>query len=43
MDGIASQIVMESKANAKLECLDTKRALVSVLVKANNVSRSAGE
>ncbi|KAJ7882427.1 hypothetical protein B0H14DRAFT_3755693 [Mycena olivaceomarginata] len=43
MDCIASQIVMESKANAKLEGLDTKRALVSVLVKANNVSRSAAE
>jgi hypothetical protein len=35
MDGIANQIVMESKANAKLEGLAAKRDLVSVLVKAN--------
>ncbi|KAJ7750028.1 hypothetical protein B0H14DRAFT_3166951 [Mycena olivaceomarginata] len=42
MDGIANQIVMESKANAKLESPDAKRDLVSVLVKAN-VSQSAGE
>ncbi|KAJ7797400.1 hypothetical protein B0H14DRAFT_2619013 [Mycena olivaceomarginata] len=34
MDSIANRIVMESKANAKLEGLDAKRALVSVLVKA---------
>jgi hypothetical protein len=42
MDGIASQIVKESKANAKLEGPDAERDLVSVLVKAN-VSQSAGE
>ncbi|KAJ7896700.1 cytochrome P450, partial [Mycena olivaceomarginata] len=35
MDIIANQIVMESKADAKLEGLDAKRDLVSVLVKAN--------
>ncbi|KAJ7867100.1 cytochrome P450 [Mycena olivaceomarginata] len=35
MDIIANQIVMESKANAKLEGLEAKRDLVSVLVKAN--------
>ncbi|KAJ7302399.1 cytochrome P450 [Mycena albidolilacea] len=35
MDGIANQIVMESKANTKLEGLAAKRDLLSVLVKAN--------
>jgi hypothetical protein len=35
MDVIANQIVMESKADAKLEGLAAKRDLVSVLVKAN--------
>jgi hypothetical protein len=35
MDGIANQIVMQSKANAKLEGLDAKRDLMSVLVNAN--------
>jgi hypothetical protein len=35
MDIIANQIVMESKTDAKLEGLDAKRDLVSVLVKAN--------
>ncbi|KAJ7815653.1 cytochrome P450 [Mycena olivaceomarginata] len=42
MDGIANQVVMQSKANAKLEDLEAKRDLMSVLVKAN-VSQSAGE
>ncbi|KAJ7724292.1 cytochrome P450, partial [Mycena olivaceomarginata] len=42
MDIIANQIVMESKADAKLEGLDAKRDLVSVLVKAN-MSRSLPE
>ncbi|KAJ7812785.1 cytochrome P450 [Mycena olivaceomarginata] len=35
MDVIANQIVMESKADAKLEGLAAKRDLVSVLIKAN--------
>jgi hypothetical protein len=41
MDGIANQIVMESKVKAKLEGPDAERDLVSALVKAN-VSQCAG-